>query len=126
MLSKLVFLIFTVTLNIYHLYIPARVLNFAFEPFISILAFLTFLIIVFFISSLKTDWIFISTLGISLASQIYSFYSNGGGVPDYINLYFFDSNIPDFFISLTILTWWYYRVYKQSNLIPAKLEQDVN
>jgi hypothetical protein len=57
----------------------------------------------------------------SFIAQVTSYYLNGG-VPDYINLYFFDSNIPDFIITTTILTWWYQRVYKHSKLIPAELE----
>jgi len=125
MLNKLILIFLVSTINLLHLYIPGKVFNNNFDPYLSLLAFGIFFGLVAFISSLKKDWTYVSILGISLTIQVYSFFKNGGGVPDYINLGFFDTNIPDFFITLTILTWWYYRVYKQPRFIPAEIEQDV-
>ena len=123
MLSRLVFIFLAVILNSIHFFIPARIINYSYDPILGSLAFLVFLLIVWLTSGLKKDLVFLSSLFISLVSQISSFFVNGG-VPDYINFYFFNSNIPDLFISLTLLTWWYYRVYKQPKITPADLERD--
>lgn len=123
MLSRLVFIFLAVILNSIHFFIPARIINYSYDPILGSLAFLVFLLIVWLTSGLKKDLVFLSILFISLVSQISSFFVNGG-VPDYINFYFFNSNIPDLFISLTLLTWWYYRVYKQPKITPADLERD--
>lgn len=125
MLSKLVLLLLAVSLNILHIFIPARVINYNFDPVLGLLSFLVFLAIVYFTSSLKSDYFFFVLLGISFVSQVYSYFLNGGGVPDYIDLYLFNSNIPDFVITLTILTWWYKRVYKHHKLTPAEIGTDV-
>ena len=124
MLSRLILLSLALVSNIIHLFIPARVINTNFDPILSFLSLGFFLGIIHFISSLKRDWVYILLILISYFSQVASYYKSGGGVPDYINLFIFDSNIPDFFITLTILTWWYSRVYKGSKFIPAKIEQD--
>ncbi len=124
MLSRFLIFLVAVILNVVHLFIPARIINYNFDPLLALLAFITFLTIVYFTSSFKRDFIFIFLIFTSFISQVIGYYQNGGGAPDYLNLLFLDSNIPDFIISLTILTWWYYRVYKQPNFIPAKIERN--
>lgn len=123
MLNRFVLISLSIILNIFHLYIPASVINYNYDPILSLLSLLVFAGIIFFTSSFRSDWPFLAIISISLVFQNISFYSNGG-VPDYINLVVIKSNIPDFFITFTILTWWYYRVYKLSKLLPAKIEQD--
>lgn len=124
MLNRLLILSLAVILNIFHFFIPAQIINYNFDPVLGIMSFVVFLVIVYFTSSFKRDLIFISLLSISLFSQITSFYINEKGVPDYINLILINSNIPDFIITFTILTWWYYRVYKQPQVSPAEVNSD--
>jgi len=124
MLSRVLILSLAVILNTFHFFIPAQVINYSFDPILGLMSFLVFLVIVYFTSSLKKDLIFILLLSISLVSQITSYFFNSGGVPDYINLFIVNSNIPDFFITFTILTWWYYRVYKQTQVSPAEVNSD--
>ena len=124
MLSRPLLISVAVVLNIFHLFIPARIINYNFDPLLALLSFVTFLTIVFFTSSFKKDLVFIVLILVSFLSQLISYYQNGGGAPDYINLVVLDSNIPDFLITATILTWWYYRVYKQPKIIPANTELD--
>jgi hypothetical protein len=124
MLSRVFFLSLAVILNTIHFFIPAQVINYSFDPILGGLSFLLFLIIVGFTSNFKKDILFLALILISFLSQLTSFFVNGG-VPDYINLYFFNSNIPDLFITLTLLTWWYYRVYKLSKINPAEVNSDV-
>jgi hypothetical protein len=124
MLSRPLLISVAVVLNIFHLFIPARIINYNFDPLLALLSFVTFLTIVFFTSSFKKDLVFIVLILVSFLSQLVSYYQNGGGASDYINLVVLDSNIPDFLITVTILTWWYYRVYKQPKIIPANTELD--
>jgi len=125
MLNRFVIIFLAVLLNTLHFLIPAKVINYSFNPILGVMSLGLFFIIVFITSSFRKDLLFLSLLSISLITQITSYYSNGGGVSDYINLYFLNSNIPDFMISLTLLTWWYQRVYKQHQISPADLEPDV-
>ncbi len=124
MLSRLLLISLAVILNTLHFFIPAQVINYSFDPLLALLSFVTFLTIVFFTSSFRRDVVYIALILVSFIAQVASYYQNGGGAPDYINLIVLDSNIPDFLITITILTWWYYRVYKQPKIIPAKIEQD--
>jgi len=123
MLSKILILFSTVILNTLHFFIPPQVFNYQFDPLSGVLALGIFSVLLFFTSGIKKDYLFISVIVISFVTQLISYYQNGG-VPDYINLYFFQSNIPDFFISITILTWWYLRVYKHPKINPATIKQD--
>jgi len=125
MLSRVILFFLAVLLNSLHFIIPAKVINYSFDPFIGLLSLLGFMFIVYFTSSFKKDLIFVMIIVASFATQVVSFYLNNQGVPDYINLLIINSNIPDFLITATLLTWWYYRVYKQSKLDPADELQDV-
>lgn len=124
MLGKLLLISSAVVFNALHFFIPARVINYNFDPLLALLSFVTFLTIVFFTSSFKKDIVYIVLILVSFVAQVASYYQNGGGASDYINLLVLDSNIPDFLITTTILTWWYQRVYKQPKIIPANIERD--
>ena len=124
MLNSFLLAAFALSLNVVHIFVTANVFNKEFNPVLGVLSFGIFTALVFFTSSLKKDSHFIFLIGASLVSQIGSFYLNGGKVPDYINLGLFNANIPDFIISITILTWWYQRVYKQPKVKPAELRQN--
>jgi hypothetical protein len=124
MLNSFFVFALAVVINLAHFFIPAKVYNPNFDPILSALSLIVFLSIIHLTSSLRKDFLFIILISLSLISQISSYYLNGGRIPDYIDLYLVNSNLPDFMISFTILTWWYYRVYKQPEMIPAKIEQD--
>lgn len=124
MLNRVLLIAIAVILNTLHYFIPAQIINYSFDPLLGVLSLLVFFLIIWFTSSIKKDSLYLSLVVISFLSQLGSFFINGG-VPDYINFYFFKSNIPDILITLTILTWWYYRVYKDAKINPAELEQNV-
>lgn len=113
---KVIISALVVGLNILHLFYPFDfVLNKSYNPILSLVSMIGFILLVHFSSELKKDYFYIFLVGFSLFSQVVSFYKNSG-VPDYINFGVFYSNLPDLVILSTILTWWYLRVYKYQNL----------
>jgi hypothetical protein len=109
-----------ITLNLIHLLLPfGYKVNSSFNPAISILALGICLFFISKHSNLKKDSLFVFSLIASVITQNISNQVNRG-VPDYINFWVFNSNIPDILIFTTLLTWWYYRVYKFPKLNPAK------
>lgn len=120
------FLTVVILLNCIHLFLPFGYnLNSNFNPALSILALSICLYCFKMFSNLKRDRFFVMALVFSVITQNISNKVNGG-VPDYINFYLFTSNIPDMLIFGTILTWWYYRVYKHQNINPAKVPAGFN
>jgi hypothetical protein len=117
--SKLLF--FSIfLLNGIHLLLPFEYqLNKSFNPSISFLALGISLFIIQKVSDFKKDRKFLVCLILASVTQNVSYHLNSG-VPDYINFGIFKSNIPDMLLFTTILTWWYYRVYKLPKLNPAK------
>lgn len=108
-------------LNLIHLILPVGdKLNDKYSPAFSVIALFICLFCFKFFSDLKKDYRFIFSLVVSVITQNISNKVNGG-VPDYINFLIFTSNIPDIIMFLTILTWWYYRVYKHPKINPAKI-----
>lgn len=122
--KSLVVVFLAVILNTAHFFIPATIFNYSYDPVLGLLSFIIFISIIYFTSSIKKDILYLFLMLSSFLAQVLSYFINGRGVPDYINLSFFNSNIPDFLISFTLLTWWYFRVYKQPNSKPAEIEQD--
>lgn len=113
--KKIVISALVVGLNLIHLFNPfSSVLNKEYNPILSFLSLIGFVLLVHVASGLKKDSFFIFLVSFSIISQILSFYQNSG-VPDYLNFGVFHSNIPDLIILSTILTWWYKRVYKYQN-----------
>lgn len=113
-----------VGLNILHILNPfTSVFNREYNPILSFISLIGFVLLVHVASGLKKDSFFIFLVSFSIFSQITSFYQNSG-VPDYLNFGVFHSNIPDLIILSTILTWWYKRVYKyQNSQIPAEISE---
>ena len=114
-----------VGLNILHIFNPfTSVFNREYNPILSLISLIGFVLLVHVASGLKKDSFFIFLVSFSIFSQITSFYQNSG-VPDYLNFGVFHSNIPDLIILSTILTWWYKRVYKyQNSQIPAEFSEN--
>lgn len=110
-------------LNITHLILPFSgfSLNKNYSPLFSLLGVIVLSAIFYSYSSFKKDWKFLLVIYLSFISQNISYQVNNG-VPDYINLYAFQSNFPDFLLFFSVLTWWYYRVYKNQNINPAKVK----
>jgi len=107
-------------LNGIHLLLPFEYqLNKTFNPSISFLALGISLYFIRINSDFKKDRLFFYSLILATITQNVSFQLNGG-VPDYLNFGIFHSNIPDIILFISILTWWYYRVYKLPKLNPAK------
>lgn len=122
-LSKILILL-SIALNIIHLILPFSgfSLNDSFSPQASFFGILTVTVIFYLYSSIKKDWLFLLILYSSYICQNISFQLNNG-VPDYINLYVFKSNIPDFLMFTSVLTWWYFRVYKSKITLPAEVRK---
>ncbi len=113
--KKIVISALVVGLNILHLFNPFNsLLNKEYNPILSFLSLVGFILLVHIASGFKKDRFFIFLVSFSIICQIASFYLNSG-VPDYLNFGIFHSNIPDLIILSTILTWWYKRVYKYQN-----------
>jgi hypothetical protein len=123
--KKIVISALVVGLNILHLFNPFdSLLNKDYNPILSLISLLGFILLVHIASGLKKDRFFVFLVSFSIICQILSFYQNSG-VPDYLNFGIFHSNIPDLIILSTILTWWYKRVYKYQNLkAPANLPNE--
>jgi hypothetical protein len=118
--SNKLFLFVAILLNGIHIILPFEYqLNKSFNPSISFLALGISLLIVQKFSDFKKDRMFLILLILASLTQNISFHLNGG-VPDYLNFGLFKSNFPDILLFSTILTWWYYRVYKLPKLNPAK------
>lgn len=107
-------------LNCIHILLPFEyTINSGFNSTFSIISLALCLILIKKISNLVKDRLVVFTLVVSVITQNISNQVNRG-VPDYFNLYLFKSNIPDVLIFLSLLTWWYYRVYKSPKLLSAK------
>jgi len=107
-------------LNGIHILLPFEYsLNSSFNTSVSLISLGLCLFLIKKISSLVKDKAVVVTLITSVITQNISNQVNRG-VPDYLNFYFFKSNIPDILIFMSLLTWWYYRVYKSPKLLSAK------
>jgi len=103
-----------------HILLPFEyTLNSSFNSSISIISLGLCLYIIKKLSSFSKDRIVVLTLIVSVLTQNISNQVNKG-VPDYLNFYLFKSNIPDILIFISILTWWYYRVYKSPKFVSAR------
>jgi hypothetical protein len=92
MLSRPLLISVAVVLNIFHLFIPARIINYNFDPLLALLSFVTFLTIVFFTSSFKKDLVFIVLILVSFLSQLVNMFSYTGAIfGNYINQQFADA-----------------------------------
>lgn len=112
-----------IVLNLIHLILPFSgfSLNKNYSPLLSLFGIVILSGIFYIYSSLKNDWKFLLVIYLSFIAQNISYQLNSG-VPDYINLLIFQTNFPDFILFFSVLTWWYYRVYKSQITVPAKIK----
>lgn len=122
-LSKLIILL-SVVLNSIHLILPFSgfTLNINYSPLLSFVGIILLSLIFHIYSNFRNDWKYLFVIYFSFIAQNISYQVNSG-VPDYINLYLLKSNIPDFLICSSILTWWYFRVYKSQINVATKVVQ---